>query len=267
MVTGKQYADKCMEVMKLKPAAGYIYGASAKGLVWTAAKQQALVDKYNRTKKSELELSAKYGSKWIGHVVYDCSGLTSGKASELGLNYHHGSNSSWKYDCQAKGKITSGIKLPVGAWVYTGTENSHGHIGIYVGNGKTLEAQGTKAGVVLSDLSLKKWTYWGLGKGMTFDFIPGVDPVPEPEPAPTPTPEPTPAPSPTPSKKYPTVKKGSKGAAVKTLQELLNQNGSKLSVDGIFGSKTESAVKAYQKKKKLAVDGIVGPKTWAALTA
>lgn len=261
MVTGKQYADKCMEVLDIRPAAGYIYACSAKGLVWTAANQKALVEKYNRTGKSELEMSAKYGSKWIGHVVYDCSGLTSGKAAELGLNYHHGSNSSWKYDCQAKGKITSGIKLPVGAWVYTGTENSHGHIGIYVGDGKTLEAQGTKAGVVLSSLSLKKWTFWGLGKGIEFEFIPGVDPAPIPEP----TPEPTP--TPTPSKKYPTVKRGSKGAAVKTLQELLNQNGSKLAVDGIFGAKTEAAVKAYQKKHKLSVDGIVGPKTWASLTA
>ena len=261
MVTGKQYADKCMEVLDIKPQAGYIYGCSAKGLVWTAAKQQALVEKYNRTGNSDIEMSAKYGSKWIGHVVYDCSGLTSGIADELGLKYHHGSNSSWLYDCQAKGAITSGIKLPVGAWVYTGTANKHGHIGIYVGDGKTLEAQGTKAGVVLSSLSLKKWTFWGLGKGMEFEFIPGKDPTPTPEPTPTPTP------TPEPSKKYLTVKKGSKGATVKTLQTLLNQNGSKLTVDGIFGVKTEAAVKAYQKKKKLAVDGIVGPKTWAALTA
>lgn len=55
-----------------------------------------------------------------------------------------------------------------------------------------------------------------------------------------------------------TLKKGSKGESVKTLQEFL-----KITVDGDFGSKTESAVKSYQKKNGLVVDGVVGPKTWA----
>lgn len=54
------------------------------------------------------------------------------------------------------------------------------------------------------------------------------------------------------------LKKGSKGPAVVTLQEFL-----KLTADGIFGPKTESAVKSYQKKNGLVADGIVGPKTWA----
>jgi hypothetical protein len=33
--------------------------------------------------------------------------------------------------------------------------------------------------------------------------------------------------------------------------------------DGVFGPKTEAAVKAFQKKHGLATDGIVGPKTWS----
>ena len=36
-------------------------------------------------------------------------------------------------------------------------------------------------------------------------------------------------------------------------------------MDGKFGSKTQSAVKDYQKKKGLDVDGIVGDKTWGSL--
>ena len=35
--------------------------------------------------------------------------------------------------------------------------------------------------------------------------------------------------------------------------------------DGIYGPKTESAVKGFQRKKKLKVDGIVGPETTNAL--
>ncbi|HAX77132.1 MAG TPA: peptidoglycan-binding protein [Cyanobacteria bacterium UBA11372] len=65
----------------------------------------------------------------------------------------------------------------------------------------------------------------------------------------------------------PTLKLGSKGEAVKYLQEILIYYGYKLKVDGIFGAKTEVAVKQFQKSRKLKVDGIVGPATWSALLA
>lgn len=58
---------------------------------------------------------------------------------------------------------------------------------------------------------------------------------------------------------------GSKGEAVKDLQTDLNQLGYNLAVDGDFGSKTQAAVKDFQKKNKLTVDGIVGPLTEAAI--
>lgn len=57
-----------------------------------------------------------------------------------------------------------------------------------------------------------------------------------------------------------TLKKGSRGADVKTLQQKLN-----LCTDGIFGNLTEEAVKEFQKAHGLTADGIVGAKTWAAL--
>ena len=66
----------------------------------------------------------------------------------------------------------------------------------------------------------------------------------------------------------PTLKKGSKGAQVKTLQNLLISHGYKLpkyGADGDYGDETVKAVKAFQKDNGLTVDGIVGAKTWAAL--
>ena len=64
----------------------------------------------------------------------------------------------------------------------------------------------------------------------------------------------------------PTVSYGSRGDAVRRLQELLNALGYDCgSVDGIFGSKTKAAVLAFQKANGLGVDGIVGPLTWAKL--
>lgn len=65
-----------------------------------------------------------------------------------------------------------------------------------------------------------------------------------------------------------TVRSGSRGTDVTYLQQRLAVLGYKPgAADGIFGSKTLAAVKAFQTDHKLAVDGIAGPKTWAALAA
>ncbi len=65
------------------------------------------------------------------------------------------------------------------------------------------------------------------------------------------------------------LKKGSSGEQVKALQRMLYamdyELGTKNPIDGDFGSKTDAAVRAYQKTKGLTVDGIVGAKTWGSL--
>ena len=63
-----------------------------------------------------------------------------------------------------------------------------------------------------------------------------------------------------------TLRNGSRGDAVKALQEKLNSLGyNSGTADGIFGAKTEAAVKQFQKANGLTTDGIVGKKTLAAL--
>jgi peptidoglycan hydrolase-like protein with peptidoglycan-binding domain len=54
---------------------------------------------------------------------------------------------------------------------------------------------------------------------------------------------------------------GGTGDAVRAVQALLPE----LSVDGVFGPQTESAVIDFQKQWGLAPDGIVGPETWRTL--
>lgn len=65
------------------------------------------------------------------------------------------------------------------------------------------------------------------------------------------------------------LSRGSSGDQVRTLQALLIKKfGISCGVwgmDGDFGSGTESAVKAFQKKKGIGQDGIVGKVTWNAL--
>ncbi|XVV17239.1 peptidoglycan-binding domain-containing protein [Actinoplanes sp. CA-131856] len=63
-----------------------------------------------------------------------------------------------------------------------------------------------------------------------------------------------------------TLKRGSRGPAVKTLQTRLNERGTpRLGVDGDFGPATEARVKAFQRSARISVDGVVGPVTWKML--
>jgi hypothetical protein len=66
--------------------------------------------------------------------------------------------------------------------------------------------------------------------------------------------------------KRPTLRKGAKGPTVRTLQKLPAAAGASIAVDGVFGPRTLTSVRTFQKRSRLTVDGVVGPKTWAALT-
>ena len=62
------------------------------------------------------------------------------------------------------------------------------------------------------------------------------------------------------------VRRGQKGQAVREVQEMLISHGYLSGkADGAFGSKTEAAVKAFQKAKGLDETGIVGQATYEAL--
>lgn len=70
----------------------------------------------------------------------------------------------------------------------------------------------------------------------------------------------------------PVLRRGSRGAEVRELQDSLNiwlahMGKPHLTVDGIFGPLVESAVRAFQSIAGLVVDGIAGPYTRQALTA
>lgn len=64
------------------------------------------------------------------------------------------------------------------------------------------------------------------------------------------------------------VGKGNTGGFVYAVQANLWASGLKDTVgtvDGIFGTKTENAVKAFQQRYSLTADGIVGPQTWSKM--
>jgi len=168
----------------LNDSFGYIYGEVHK--MWTTADQKSLKAKYEKdpAKNSKYKLSAEYGGQWVGHWVTDCSGLFTWAFKELGGYMYHGSNTMYRDYCTAKGELHNGLRsdgqeLKPGTAVFTGTESDHGHVGLYIGGGIVIEAQGAKAGVITSKVTIVKWTFWGELKGVDYqggEDVPDVKP-------------------------------------------------------------------------------------------
>ena len=212
---------------------GYIWGT--KGQIWTQANQDA----------ATRDMTVLYGQKWVGKRVADCSGLFVWAYKQLGASIYHGSNTIYnKYTVtDRRGKVTDLTQIRPGTAVFQFSNGNRHHIGLYVGGGTVIEARGTRKGVIPSEVS--DWAEWGELKDVDYSGV-EYDPYTTP---------------------LPTLRKGSKGDKVSYLQELLGDAypNEAIAVDGIFGAKTLTAVRAFQHDNGLTVDGIVGAKTWAAL--
>lgn len=177
----------------------------------------------------------------IGVVNTDCSGLPYGYTGKM-------LGSAQLYS-QAY------ARLPISTWedwapgVITWRE---GHVGVYIGNGKVVEAKGIDYGTIETKITDGRWKY-----GLTFSWIDytydnavteitykGENPYMEPT---------------------RNLSKGVIGEDVKWLQWELNEAGYSIAIDGQFGSNTRGALTAYQSSAKLVVDGICGPATIRSL--
>lgn len=187
---------------------------------------------------------------WMGRKVTDCVGLIKSYIWWDGQRVKYDP----KTDVSANGMFKlATVKGPIGTmpdedgilvW-------KEGHIGIYIGGGKVIEARGTKAGVIESALTGKgsaTWTHWLKCPYVVYESKVANKPS-----------------TPVKTNKQPNLEKGNKGEAVKDLQRALCRKGVMIPVDGDFGPKTEKAVQDFQRSRGLNPDGIVGPLTWANL--
>ena len=157
---------------------GYIWGTA--GELWTAAKQKEL----ERTTDADREQGRKYGSKWIGHKVADCSGLFKWAFKQLGGYMYHGSDTMFRKYTTARGTLkagrrTDGLELLPGTAVFVWKESKgkYTHVGLYIGGGYVIEAASTINGVIKGKVSASKWTHWGKLKDVNYEG--GDQPVPE----------------------------------------------------------------------------------------
>ena len=171
----------------------------------------------------------------------DCHGFVKQLCSRVGISLAGGGASSmWRTasNWSEKGEISTlpENKLCCIFWQNASDKSVMNHVGFYVGGGMMIHCSGTVKKEKLS----KKVTHWAIPKGLDGS---------------------------TPSD-LPTLRRGSRGEYVTLLQTKLIQLGYDVGgtgADGVYGAKTEAAVKAFQKDHGLVADGICGAKTWNAL--
>ena len=154
MITTQELIEKFQQALSEKW--GYIWGTA--GVQWTAAKQKEL----EQTTDPDREQGRRYGKKWIGHRVADCSGLFSWAFRQLGGTMYHGSNTMYLKWCVDKGKLekgkrTDGKALKPGTAVFVWNGKTYSHVGLYIGDGTVIEAMGTCSGVTTTKVTANKW--------------------------------------------------------------------------------------------------------------
>ena len=165
MINVKDFLQKIQ--IPLMQQWGYIYGTS--GIMWTASLQKA----YSQPSRTNWKKTKAYGSKWIGRMVTDCSGLIRWACLQLGEKVAHHSHYLYTDYCRNKGKLVNGSRADgtqplVGSLVFlTNQEGRKHHVGVYIGEGIVEEAKGTQYGVVTSQLS--HWDAWGQLKCISYD--------------------------------------------------------------------------------------------------
>lgn len=187
---------------------------------------------YNRT---YYDSKLKEGT---GHIGADCSG------SFYPMSGYDTTAQGYYNRCTQKGQI-KGMDKTKAQMVFVEQSGRIVHVGWYDGNGYVYEMKNSKENCRHDKLS-SRFTHYGVP-----EFV--EDSKEESEKIMIELAE---------------LRKGSKGNEVKTLQRLLKQLGYSVGpsgVDGDFGTKTEGAVKKFQKAKGLTVDGIVGQNTWNKL--
>lgn len=199
-----------------------------------------------------ITISSCAGCKWDGCRCFDCRGFTRWLLEQAEITLAGGgATSQWDTASNwvAKGTIDT---MPKGlvCCVFKRKDGKMSHTGMSMGDGGggVIHCSTTvKRGNAYTDYS--KWTHWGIPRGLYSNKELREAGIKVQD-----------------GDNLPTLRRGSKGEAVKRLQTLLNeQTSAGLNPDGIFGAKTESAVRHLQELRNLRDDGIVGPKTWAAL--
>ncbi|MBQ7134544.1 MAG: hypothetical protein IJO20_08660 [Ruminococcus sp.] len=137
---------------------GYVFGTYG-----TVLSEEMLRTKMNQYPGDVAVYEEFIRENWLGRRTADCVGLikgygwfnTASQEIEIGANGMPDIGSDGMYaNATEKGPINTIPEIPgLAVW-------HAGHIGIYIGDGKVVEAMTTTVGVVVTDVFSRSWTHW-----------------------------------------------------------------------------------------------------------
>lgn len=140
-----------------KIGCGYVYGAT--GWVCTQKRLEQQAAQYSGYADTILSTC----KKWIGKQCFDCAQLVRRALESVGLKAPSGATSQWKADIWAeKGEIADMPDKLCALYRQSGSRMQH--TGWHIGGGVTIDARGSKSGVILSDISKYPWTHYAVPK-------------------------------------------------------------------------------------------------------
>lgn len=143
-----------------KPAAGSSAGGSTGGSTGGGS----TVSDAKGVEKLIAVAQTKIGSKYVrgakGPNTFDCSGFVYWCLNQAGVKTSYMTSIMWRTSTKFQ-RITSMSDLKRGdILVFSGSTSSSGHVGIYLGDGKMIDAGSTAGQVRLSTTVLKSGGYW-----------------------------------------------------------------------------------------------------------
>ena len=242
-------AIKVVEAARSQMGGPYVFGA------WGSECTPSMRRKYAgynpqyepKIRKACPVLSSKQstceGCKWQGCLAFDCRGFTHWALLQAGIKID-GAGATSQYDTKAnwteRGTIDAMPDLV--CCVFKQRDGKMQHTGLHIGGGKIIHCSTTVKEGKTTDSG---WTHYAVPVGL-YDGQEAAQAEPV--------------------QVMATLRNGSRGSAVTALQEMLNGLGFESGkADGIYGPKTEAAVKRFQEANSLTVDGIAGEQTLTTL--
>lgn len=144
-----------IEWIQSKIGCGYVYGATG----WTCTQKRLEQQAQQYPEYADTILNTC--KKWIGVQCFDCAQLIRRALETVGVSAPSGATSQWNSNIWAeKGEIANMPDKLCALYRQSGSKMKH--TGWHIGGGVTIDARGSKYGVILSEVSKYPWTHYAV---------------------------------------------------------------------------------------------------------